>query len=77
MLSMSTYNMNSMMTNREMAIAVLALPFRAIASFLRSMASNTSRMRQLDDLQALSDAELAKRGLTRAQAALQMLRNPF
>lgn len=74
---MSTYNMNSMMTNREMAIAVLALPFRAIVSFLRSMASNTSRMRQLDDLQALSDADLDKRGLTRAQAALQMLRNPF
>ena len=74
---MSTYNMNSMMTNREMAIAVLALPFRAIASFFRGMASNTSRMHQLDGLQALSDAELAKRGLTRAQAALQMLRNPF
>jgi uncharacterized protein YjiS (DUF1127 family) len=74
---MSTYNMNSMMTNREMAVAVIALPFRAIASFLRGMAGNTSRMRQVDDLHAISDAELANRGLTRAQAALQILRNPF
>lgn len=74
---MSDHNMNTMMTNREMALAVVALPFQAIARFIREMGQKTSRMEPLSELHALSDADLAARGVTRAQAAQLMLRSQF
>lgn len=74
---MSDYNMNSMMTNREMALAVIALPFQAAGRFLRSMLVQTSRMTSLNALHQMSDAELTERGLTRPQAAMLILRSQF
>jgi hypothetical protein len=74
---MSTYNMNTMMTNREMALAVVALPFYAIARSLRNIGQNSSRVQRLNELNAMSDAELAAQDLTRAQAAQQILRSHF
>lgn len=43
MLSMTKYNMNTMMTNREMALAVVALPFQAATRCFRNMCRKTSR----------------------------------
>jgi hypothetical protein len=42
MLSMSKHNMNTMMTNREMALAVIALPFQAATRCYRSMCRKIS-----------------------------------
>lgn len=75
MLSMSTYNMNTMMTTREMIGSFLALPFQAVVKFFTTIQS--SRMEQLDALNAMSDEDLAARGLTRAQAAQAILRCGF
>ena len=38
---MSKNNMNTMMTNREMALAVIALPFQSAARFCRKMGRKT------------------------------------
>lgn len=72
---MSDHNMNTMMTNGEMALAVLALPFQAMGRFFRDFGQNTSRMASLAELQKVSDAQLAKRGLTRAEAVQRVLRS--
>lgn len=72
---MSTYNMNTMITTREMVASFLALPFQAIAKFFTNLQS--SRMEQLDALNAMSDEDLAARGLTRAQAVQAILRCGF
>lgn len=74
---MSKYNMNTMMTNREIALAVIALPFQAIARFFGEMGRASSRTSPLADLHAMSDVELAARGTNRAQAAQLMLRSQF
>lgn len=72
---MSTYNMNTMITTREMVVSFLALPFQAIAKFFTKLQS--ARMEQLDVLNAMSDEDLAARGLTRAQAVQAILRCGF
>ena len=41
---MSNHTMNTMMTNREMALAVLALPFQATARFARKMYRKAARL---------------------------------
>ena len=73
---MTDYNMNSMMTNREMAVAVIAAPFQALARGFRSLMLQGPRVSALNTLSQYSDAELAARGLTRSDIALQILRNP-
>lgn len=70
---MATYNMNSMMTNREMALAVLALPVRALGRAWRAITSPSARVHQLDALRDVSDSELAARGMTRAEAVNKVL----
>jgi uncharacterized protein YjiS (DUF1127 family) len=77
MLSMTTYNMNTMMTNREMAAAVVVLPFQAVKRFFVDLMMNTARARQLAALNELSDADLEARGVTRAEAAQLILRSQF
>ena len=74
---MSDYNMNTMMTNREMALAVLALPFQAAARFLRNLGQRTSFVSALSELSNISDAELARSGMTRAEAVQRVLRSRF
>lgn len=74
---MSDHNMNTMMTNREMALAVLALPFQALAGLFRKMGRSTSRIADLAALQSISDDELAARGMTRAEAVQRVLRSQF
>lgn len=59
-------------TNAPIAHSVLGLFSRAFAGFgaaLIRMAESSSQMRQINALQALSDAELAERGLRRQDIA--------
>lgn len=46
-------------------LSVIAAPFRAIGRFLVSLAEAGPRMDAVRQLNAMSDAELAARGLTR------------
>jgi len=74
---MAYHDMNTMMTTREMVLALMAKPFIALGEFLSHGSYETSRMGPLASLQKLSDADLAKRGLTRAQAVQLALRSQF
>ena len=58
-----------------MVAAFLALPFKAVVNFFSGIQS--ARMEQLDTLNAMSDDDLAARGLTRAQAVQAILRSGF
>jgi uncharacterized protein YjiS (DUF1127 family) len=72
---MTTYNMNTMITTREVVGSFLALPFQAVVKFFANIQS--SRMMKLDALNAMSDEDLAERGMSRAQAAQAILRSGF
>lgn len=74
---MAHYDMNRMMTTREMIFALIALPFKKLASTFSLRGYRTARLMWLDQLNATSDAELAKRGLSRAEATQVMLRSQF
>lgn len=43
----------------------LTAPFRAVWWFLVSIAENNAKLKEFERLSAMSDQELAKRGLTR------------
>ncbi|MBB5723161.1 uncharacterized protein YjiS (DUF1127 family) [Loktanella ponticola] len=72
---MSTYNMNTMMTNREMALAFVRVPFQAVKDVFVAFAHAVSRAEQLETLNEMSDEDLAARGMTRAEAAQAILRS--
>ncbi len=72
---MSTYNMNTMMTNREMAMAVVRVPFQAVKDAFLGFTHAVSRAEQLETLNEMSDEDLAARGMTRAEAAQAVLRS--
>jgi len=74
---MAYNDMNTMMTNREMALALIARPFQLIGHYLSKQTYQTARMTTLTSLQQLTDADLAARGLTRAQAVQMALRSQF
>lgn len=74
---MAYHDMNTMMTTREMVLALLAKPFVALGEYLSLRSYQTARMGSLQALQNLSDDDLAKRGLTRAQAVQLALRSQF
>lgn len=56
---------NTLITNREMLVALIARPFVAIFEFLIALAEATPKAQQLQALSEMSDAALAARGLTR------------
>ncbi|WP_116082733.1 DUF1127 domain-containing protein [Tropicimonas sp. IMCC34011] len=45
--------------------SAIAAPFRAFGRFLVSIGESNARLRRVQELQNLTDAQLAKRGLTR------------
>ena len=56
---------NTLISNREMVVELIAAPFRSLFEFLVRMAEANPRMVALRTLSETSDAELAARGLTR------------
>ncbi len=74
---MARHNMNTMMTTSEMVLALLAVPFQRLGEALARHGARSARAQWLAQLNATSDAELAAKGLTRAQAAQMMLRSQF
>ena len=44
---------------------ILSAPFRAIGSFFVAIMENNSRIKRVDALNAMTDEQLAKRGLRR------------
>lgn len=53
----------------------LAAPFRTIFNALVTMAEQSPRMREIERLQAMSDADLAARGLTRDRIIQHVFRD--
>ncbi|MBO9395769.1 MULTISPECIES: DUF1127 domain-containing protein [unclassified Shimia] len=54
---------------------VLAAPFRAIGNGFVSLIENNSRIQQVDRLNALTDAQLAARGLKREDIVQHVFRD--
>ncbi|MFO8125163.1 DUF1127 domain-containing protein [Yoonia sp.] len=66
---------NTLISNREMLLALLAAPFLAIGAALQSIALNTAHAQTLRELAAISDEELQARGLTRADIVSMAFRH--
>lgn len=49
----------------ESVLHILGKPFKAIGNFMVSIMENNSRLKRVERLSQMSDAELAKRGLKR------------
>lgn len=63
-------------TNRSLSASVgkiLAAPFVAIGRFLVTVTEASPRLRQLERLSKMSDAELSKRGLNREDEIRRIL----
>lgn len=73
--SMSIHPDNTLISNREMLLGLLATPFRAIGQLLHNLADNSSRMRALQAVAAIPEADLRARGLTRADAVSMAFRH--
>lgn len=71
---MAYHDMNRMMSTSEMVLALVASPFQKLGAALSRMGYKTARAQWLAQVNAMSDAELAQRGLTRAEAVQLMLR---
>lgn len=54
------------------AIKLLAAPFQAIGNALIYLAESNYRVKQLEDLAALTDEQLAARGLKREEIVLKV-----
>ena len=59
---------NTLITNREILAEVLLAPFAALAGWFENYAMNNARTQALRAVANMSDAELAAKGLTRAEA---------
>ena len=69
---MAHHDMNRMMSTREMVWELLALPFRTIGAGIVGVFQNAfsaeSRLEAARKVAEMTDEELSKRGMTRAQA---------
>jgi hypothetical protein len=66
---------NTLISNREMLTELALAPFRALGRALVFLGENNSRTKALDTISTLTDAQLAERGLTRAEAVSQIFRH--
>ena len=57
--------------------AILVAPFRAVFDVLVHIAEASPRMREIQRLQAMSDEDLAARGLTREGIVQHVFRDKF
>ncbi|MCA8880300.1 MAG: DUF1127 domain-containing protein [Rhodobacteraceae bacterium] len=63
--------------DRAAPLAVLAAPFKALLNVLVHLAEASPRMRAIQKYQAMSDAELAARGLTRDEIVHHVFGDKF
>jgi hypothetical protein len=66
---------NTLISNREMLLELLATPFRALGTLLHYLAENNSRTQALQAIAAIPEAELRAKGLTRADAISMAFRH--
>ncbi len=66
---------NTLISNREMLLELLVMPFRAIDKLLHNLAENSSRMQALQTIAAIPEADLRAKGLTRAEAVSMTFRH--
>jgi uncharacterized protein YjiS (DUF1127 family) len=66
---------NTLISNREMLGQLALAPFRAIARAIIFMAESNSRAQTLRALAAMTDDQLAARGLTRAEVVSMAFRH--
>ncbi|MDB4111793.1 DUF1127 domain-containing protein [Yoonia sp.] len=66
---------NTLISNREMLLELLVMPFRAIDKLLYNLAENSSRMQALQAIAAIPEADLRAKGLTRAEAVSMTFRH--
>ena len=64
---------NTLISNREMIGDLLAAPFRWLFDGMMYLAENNYRSHALQQVNALTDEQLAERGLTRAEAVREAL----
>ena len=65
---------NTLISNREMLLELASKPFRAIGSAIHWLAENNARMQAVNAISSMTDAELAAKGLTRAEAVGMVFR---
>lgn len=70
---MTTHTMNTLMTNREISLAVLALPFLAIGRFIIKIGESSSRYKQIVALSDMSDEELSALGTDRQKEVIKIV----
>jgi hypothetical protein len=66
---------NTLISNREMLTELVLLPFRALGRALVRLTETNSRTQSLRAVAAITDAQLAARGLTRAEAVAEAFRH--
>ncbi len=66
---------NTLISNREMLLELLATPFRAVDALLHNLAENSSRMQALQTIAAIPESELRAKGMTRADAISMTFRH--
>lgn len=66
---------NTLISNREMIIELVTLPFRAFGEMIYKMAENNSRVQALQAIAAMSDDDLRAKGLTRSDVISMTFRH--
>ncbi len=72
---MATRADNTLISDREMLVELVTLPFRKIGAWLISLAESNSRTAALQAIANLSEEELAAKGMTRAELISQTFRH--
>ncbi|MEO1641216.1 MAG: DUF1127 domain-containing protein [Pseudomonadota bacterium] len=65
---------NTLISNREMIVELVLAPFRAFGRLIEKLAENNSRTQALAAIGAMSEEELRRKGLTRAEAIQMVFR---
>lgn len=65
---MSLRSDNTLISNREMLLELMSVPFRAIGHIFCKLAEDNSRTQAIQAINAIPEAELRAKGLTRAEA---------
>lgn len=66
---------NTLISNREMLVELLATPFHALGRILESLMVNNSRSQALKAIAEISDEELRAKGLTRSDMIAMVFRH--
>ena len=66
---------NTLMSNHEMMLELVTLPFRAFGAMIVKMAENNSRVQALRAIAAMPEEDLRAKGLTRAEVISMTFRH--